>query len=73
MQKRLFELAKEAGYAEPDLALRMQKMVDLVLKECIVAIEQTPKHCAFTTHDLGTVDCTIRKVVETVTKHFNED
>jgi hypothetical protein len=73
MQKRLYELAKEAGYAEPNLAPRMQKIVDLVIAECIVAIESTPKHCAFTTHDLGIVECTIAKTIETVKLHFKED
>ena len=73
MRKRINELAKEAGYAAPELALRMQKMVDLVLNEVIVAIEKTPTHCAFTTHDLGTVRCTIQKTVETVKNHFKEE
>lgn len=73
MRKRINELAREAGYPAPELALRMQKMVDLVIKECIVAIEKTPTHCAFTTHDLGTVQCTIQKTVETVKDHFKEE
>lgn len=73
MQKRIYELAKEAGYAEPELALRMQKMVGLVIDECIVAIKETPRHCAFTTYDLGTVNCTIDKTVETVINHFKEE
>ena len=73
MQKRLHELAKEAGYAEPDLAGRMHKMVDLVINEAIQAIEKTPRHCAFTTHDLGIVECTIKKTIETVKTHFKEE
>ncbi len=73
MRKRIYELAKEAGYAAPELAERMHKMVDLVIKECIVAFEKTPRHCAYTTHDKGTVECTIQKTVETVKDHFKEE
>lgn len=73
MRKRIYELAKEAGYAAPELAERMHKMVDLVINECIVAIEKTPRHCAYTTHDKGTVECTIQKTIETVKDHFKEE
>ena len=72
MQERLYTLAEQAKIAmvsEP----RLQEFAELIIKECVEVIKTTPRHCAFTTHDLGMVECTIQKVVETVTNHFKED
>ena len=46
-------------------------IIKLAVAECIVAVENTGKQCAFTTHDLGTVDCTIEKSVQSIKQHFN--
>ncbi len=40
------------------------------LQECVAVIEDTPIHCAYTTHDLGTVQCTIKTTVELVRNKF---
>jgi hypothetical protein len=48
----------------------LENLVERVVKECIDVVELTPKHCAFTTHDLGTVECTIRKASEQLHNHF---
>jgi hypothetical protein len=66
------EIALQAGgshYPEVGGEL-LEKFADLLLKEVIKTVESTPKHCAYTTHDLGTVDCTIIKIVETVKDKF---
>ena len=47
-----------------------QKFAELLLLECIELVETTPKHCAFTTYDLGTVECTIQKTSERLHEHF---
>lgn len=64
------KLIKEAGFSTTFERDRLEKLIELTVKECIVAIENTPKHCAFTTYDLNTVDCTIAKSIETVYNHF---
>jgi hypothetical protein len=46
-------------------------LVELTMKECILAVQNTGKQCAYTTHDLGTVDCTIEKSVQSIKQHFN--
>ena len=46
-------------------------LVEATIEECITAVKNTPKHCAYTTHDLGTVDCTIDKSVQSIKQHFN--
>ena len=48
----------------------LQKFADALVKECIKIVEETPKHCAITTYDLGTVECTIAKSVEQLKQHF---
>ena len=66
------EIALQAGgshYPEVGGEL-LEKFADLLLKEVIKTVESTPKHCAYTTHDLGTVECTLDKVIETVKDRF---
>lgn len=41
MNERLKELMLEAGYVAPELAPRAQKMIDLVLADCIEICRQT--------------------------------
>jgi hypothetical protein len=48
----------------------LENLVERVIDECIDVVESTPKHCAFTTFDLGTVECTIRKASEQLHNHF---
>jgi hypothetical protein len=66
------EIALQAGgshYPEVGGEL-LEKFADLLIKECLATIESTPKHCAYTTHDLGTVNCTIAKTIEHVKQKF---
>ena len=72
MQRKLYTLAEKAKIgmvSEP----RLQEFAELVIEECITAIKETPRHCAYTTYDSGVVECTIQKAVETVKNHFKED
>lgn len=77
MNERIKELALQAG-AEPTpfsnvLALvgnDIEKFAELIVKECINVVEQTPTHCAFTTYDYSTVVCTISKSVEFLKTEF---
>ena len=73
MKEKIKELALQAGGSHyPDVGGELlQKFADLLLAECIQVVENTPRHCAFTTHDLGIVNCTIAKSVEELKKHFN--
>jgi len=44
MNKRLKELMIEAGYAYPEGATRAHKFAELIIQECISAIESTDRH-----------------------------
>jgi exosome complex RNA-binding protein Csl4 len=74
MKREIFkEIALQAGgshYPEVGGEL-LQKYSDLLLAEVINTIKTTPIHCAFTTHDLGVVECTISKTIEHVKNHFD--
>lgn len=73
MKKELFkEIALQAGGSHyPNVGGEtLHQFADLLLAEVIKTIEQTPKHCAYTTHDLGTVECTIQKTIEIVKQRF---
>lgn len=73
MKTKIKELALQAGGSfYPDVGGDLlQTFADLMLAECIKVVENTPTHCAYTTHDLGTVQCTIKKSVEELKKHFS--
>jgi hypothetical protein len=47
-----------------------QKFAELLILECIELVETTPRHCAFTTYDLGTVECTIQKASERLHEYY---
>jgi hypothetical protein len=73
MKKIIHDLALQTGGSHyPGVGGELlEKFAELMLKECIRVVENTPTHCAYTTHDLSTVECTIRKSVEELKKHFN--
>lgn len=41
MNQRIRELMTEAGYAAPELAIRAQKLAELIVEECLLAISKT--------------------------------
>ena len=47
-----------------------QKFAELLIRECLEAIEKTPKHLAHTTYELSLMSASIREVSETVKRHF---
>lgn len=48
----------------------VEKIVDAVIAEAIHAVAHTGTQCAFTTHDLGMVQCTIERSVKTLKDYF---
>ena len=73
MNERIQEIAREVGF-KPDVSGRwlpsdsFEKFVDTLLNECIKVVAQSPTSCAFTTFDLGVVQCTIDKCVNELKK-----
>jgi hypothetical protein len=73
MKEKIKEIALQAGgshYPEVGGDL-LQKFADLLLLEVIEVVENTPKHCAFTTFQENIVECTIQKSIETLKTHFD--
>ena len=74
MQKRLIELATQAKIgmvSEP----RLQEYATLIMEECITVLktENNVKHCAYTTFQLGIVECTIERAENAIRNHFKEE
>lgn len=59
-----------AGYLDPEQDPRAQHLVDLVIKECYIAIENTNTHHVHTTFDQGLVQATIVNAKKAVAEHF---
>ena len=73
MNKEIFkELALQAGGSHyPEVGGKtLEKFAELLLEKVIEVVQKTPVHCAHTTYDLGTVECTIRKSVEAIEQTF---
>lgn len=74
MNNQVKNLAIQAGFSETyglQETERLNKLVELVVRECIDIIETAPtQHCAYTTHDKGTVDCAVGKAVAALHTHF---
>ena len=74
MSQRIQELIKEV---KTDTSGRwvdtseLPVLVEKIVRECTDVVKHTPKHCAHTTYDLGIVNCTIEKSVDTILGHFN--
>lgn len=66
MNGRVKKLMEESGYAAPDLAGRATKLVDLIIKECIIAVENTDTTHIYTTYDKGVVEETMRRSIDSI-------
>jgi len=75
MKKKIKELALEAGGSTyPEVGGKiLERFAELVINECIDAVRDTGKQCAYTTYDLGVVNCTINKSIEGIKERFKED
>jgi hypothetical protein len=73
MNKQILkEIALQAGGSHyPEVGgTTLEKFAELLLEKVIEVVQNTPVHCAYTTYDLGTVECTINKSVEAIEQAF---
>lgn len=75
MKKKIKELALEAGGSTyPEVGGKiLERFSELLISECIDAVRQTGKQCAYTTYDLNVVECTIDKSVEAIKERFKDN
>ena len=68
----LKEIALQAGGSHyPEVGgATLEKFAEILLEKVIEVVQKTPVHCAFTTYDLGAVECTINKSVEAIEQTF---
>jgi len=67
MNERLKELMLEAGYAAPEIAGRAQVLAQLIVQECIRAVESNRKEPreGYNTYNMGTFEA-----VDSIKQHF---
>jgi hypothetical protein len=77
MNERILELEKQCWSHRVDgtlvdgqLHFDTKKFAELIIKECLLAIDNTNKHHAYTTFDIGLIESTIIKSKESVKQHF---
>ena len=73
MNERIRELYKQA--AGKDWAYDFDPafaeiFAELIVEECVKIVENTGKQCAYTTYDLGVVECTIRQISQNLKQEF---
>lgn len=74
MYKKIKELALKAELPyQIEYADHYQRFADLIVEELANAVGETGKQCAYTTWDVGVVDCTIAKCKEVVETHFKDE
>jgi hypothetical protein len=44
MNNRILELMRQADYPAPEIALRAQRLAELIVRECCTAMESTDRH-----------------------------
>jgi hypothetical protein len=72
MNKKFRELSKQARIQMASDA-RLQEFGELIVQECINAVEQTDRTHAYTTFDLSLIDATIARSKKSIINHFNKD
>lgn len=73
MNEKLKELSLQAGGSHyPSVNPVLQEaFARLIINECIDAVKNTNKHHAYTTFDLGMVESTIEKSIESIKQRFS--
>ena len=73
MNERIKELLEQAGvkYVIMPKDTVYEKFAELIINACITAVQNTPKHCAYTTFQESIVDCTVDMSVQSIKQHFN--
>lgn len=74
MNERIKELITETGTDCSGKWMtvgNVELIATAVINECITAVENTPKHCAYTTFQESIVDCTVEMSVQSIKQHFN--
>lgn len=72
MNEKIKHVALQVGGSHyPDVGGELlEKFARKIIDECIIAVQNTNKHHAYTTFDLGMVEATIEKSVAAILDRF---
>lgn len=66
--KELAELAKISMVSEA----RLQEFGELIVQECLSAVDHTDRRHGYTTFDLSLIDATIHRSKQSIINHFKD-
>jgi hypothetical protein len=72
MNEKIKDIALQVGGSHyPDVGGELlEKFARKIINECVVAVQNTNKHHAYTTFDLGMIEATIQKSVASILDRF---
>jgi hypothetical protein len=70
MTERIKELAEQAGYKDFEYAIIAHKFAELIIKDCIVAVEQMDTMKGATTYDKDLVDSVKHHCAQAIERKF---
>lgn len=68
MNHRLLELAQQVWPDPTTNHENHEKFAQLIINDCIRSIVDMPNHCAYTTFQLGIVDCAKQQAIDEIKK-----
>lgn len=68
MNNRLLELARQVWPDPGTNHDNHEKFAQLIINDCIQAIINMPGHCAYTTFQIGIVDCAKQQAIDEIKK-----
>jgi hypothetical protein len=72
MNERILDLARQV-WPDPTVShTNHMKFAELIIQECITAVENMPLHCAYTTFQESIVDCAKLQAVDEIQKLLKE-
>lgn len=70
MTERILELAKQV-WPDPGIShVNHLKFAELIVQECIRAVDDMPLHCAYTTFQESIVECAKLQAIDEIKKIF---
>jgi hypothetical protein len=72
MNERILDLARQV-WPDPTIShINHMKFAELIIQECIAAVDNMPLHCAYTTFQESIVDCAKQQAINEIQKLFKE-
>jgi hypothetical protein len=72
MNERILDLARQVWPDTNISHINHMKFAELIIQECIAAVDNMPLHCAYTTFQESIVDCAKLQAIDELQKLLKE-